>query len=125
MSACERPGRSVAWAEVTRRVWETVARIPAGQVATYGQVARESGLGRRARMVGRALRSLPAGSTVPWHRVVNARGEISLPEGSDSGQEQRRRLESEGVVFRAGRIDLGVFGWRPSLDELLWGPPDR
>lgn len=111
-------------ADITQRVWDTVARIPAGQVATYGQIARESGLGRRARMVGRALRSLPTGSGIPWHRVVNARGQISLPEASDSGREQRRRLESEGVVFRAGRIDLAMFGWQPSLDELLWGPPD-
>lgn len=112
------------WAEVAKRVRDTVARIPAGQVATYGQIARESGLGRRARMVGRALRSLPDGSEVPWHRVVNARGQISLPDSSEAGQEQRRRLESEGVVFRAGRIDLAEYRWRPSLDELLWGPPD-
>jgi len=105
------------------RIWRTVARIPAGQVATYGQVAREAGLGRRARVVGRALRSLPAGSGVPWHRVVNARGEISLPAGSDSAKEQRRRLETEGVIFREGRIDLAKCRWRPSLDELLWGPP--
>lgn len=113
-----------AWAEITHRVWDTVARVPSGRVATYGQIARESGLGRRARTVGRALRSLPAGSRVPWHRVVNAQGQISLPEASDSGREQRIRLESEGVVFRAGRIDLSRFGWQPSLDELLWGPPE-
>lgn len=112
-------------ADRQERIWRTVARIPVGQVATYGQVAREAGLGRRARMVGRALRSLPAGSGVPWHRVVNARGEISLPATSDSGREQRRRLEEEGVVFTEGRIDLSRFRWRPSLDEILWGPPDR
>lgn len=111
------------WSETTRRVWETVARIPPGQVATYGQIAREAGLGRRARIIGRALRSLPPGSDVPWHRVVNVRGEISLPEAGGAGLEQRRRLESEGVVFTAGRIDLDKFGWRPSLDQLLWGPP--
>jgi methylated-DNA-protein-cysteine methyltransferase-like protein len=113
-----------AWSDITKRVRDTVARVPAGQVATYGQIARESGLGRRARVVGRVLRSLPTGTGIPWHRVVNARGQISLPEASDAAREQRRRLESEGVMFRDGRIDLGEFGWRPSLDELLWGPPD-
>jgi len=110
--------------EIRERIWRTVARIPAGQVATYGQVAREAGLGRRARMVGRALRVLPAGSGIPWHRVVNARGEISLPSASDSGREQRRRLEAEGVVFDGGRIDLKRFRWRQSMDELLWGPQE-
>ena len=110
--------------DIRARVWRTVSRIPYGRVATYGQVAREAGVGRRARMVGRALRALPAGSDVPWHRVINARGEISLPAGSDSRREQRHRLESEGVVFRDGRIDLAEFRWRPSLDELLWGPPE-
>jgi methylated-DNA-protein-cysteine methyltransferase-like protein len=106
------------------RIWRAVSRVPAGQVATYGQVAREAGLGRRARMVGRALRSLPAGSDVPWHRVVNAGGRISLPAGSDAGREQRARLEAEGIVFSEGRIDLSRFRWQPSLDELLWGPPE-
>jgi methylated-DNA-protein-cysteine methyltransferase-like protein len=110
--------------DTKERIWRTVARISPGQVATYGQVAREAGLGRRARMVGRALRSLPSGSEVPWHRVVNARGELSLPATSPSGKEQRRRLEAEGVVFSGGRIDLERFRWQPSLDELLWGPPE-
>lgn len=106
------------------RIWRVVSRVPPGQVATYGQVAREAGLGRCARMVGRALGSLPSGSDVPWHRVVNAAGRISLPAGSDSGRQQRKRLEAEGVVFSEGRIDLDRFRWQPSLDELLWGPPE-
>lgn len=107
-----------------RRIWKVVSRVPPGQVATYGQVAREAGLGRRARMVGRALRALPSGSDVPWHRIVNARGQISLPAGSDAGREQRARLEAEGVVFNEGVIDLSRFRWQPSLDELLWGAPE-
>lgn len=106
------------------RILRTVRRIPHGAVATYGQVAREAGLGRRARLVGQALRHLPEGSDVPWHRVVNAQGRISLPEASDSGRLQRARLEEEGVVFTDGAIDLARFGWQPSLDALLWGPPD-
>jgi len=109
--------------EMFERIWRTVSRVPPGSVATYGQVAREAGLGRRARRVGQALRNLPTDSDVPWHRVINAKGEISLPAASDAGQAQRRRLETEGIVFRGGRVDLKRFGWQPSLDELLWGPP--
>jgi methylated-DNA-protein-cysteine methyltransferase-like protein len=89
-------------AELYEKIWRTVSRVPPGAVATYGQIAREAGLGRRARRVGEALRHLPAGSDVPWHRVINARGEISLPAGSAAGETQRQRLESEGIVFRAG-----------------------
>ena len=89
-----------------------MCRIPRGRVATYGQVAEVARLGRAARQVGYALHALPEGSDVPWHRVVNARGEISLRA---SGWEvpQRALLEREGVRFDArGRIDLARFGWR-------------
>lgn len=110
--------------DARRKIWGVVSRVPPGSVATYGQVAKEAGLGRRARMVGRALRALPAGSDVPWHRIVNASGRISLPAGSDAGAEQRARLEAEGVDFNEGVIDLARFRWQPSLDELLWGPPE-
>ncbi|MGH2569508.1 MAG: MGMT family protein, partial [Bacteroidota bacterium] len=64
-----------------------------------------------ARLVGYALHNLPSDSRVPWHRVVNARGEISLPRATGSSSRQRRLLEKEGVVFRKGRIDLQRFGW--------------
>lgn len=115
---------SLMASELYEKIWRTVSRVPPGSVATYGQIAREAGLGRRARRVGQALRHLPNGSDVPWHRVINARGEISLPAGSDAGREQRSRLEAEGIVFREQRVDLDRFGWRPSLDQLLWGPPE-
>lgn len=110
--------------EMNDKIWRTVSRVPPGCVATYGQIAREAGLGRGARRVGQALRKLPNGSDVPWHRVINAQGKISLPAGSDAGRAQRRRLQAEGIVFRGGRVDLERFRWRPSLDELLWGPPE-
>lgn len=88
-----------------------VDSVPAGSVATYGQVAREAGLPRRARLVGRVLSELPSGSTLPWHRIVNASGLISLREGQSV---QRRRLQQEGIRFRpSGRIDLDQFGWTP------------
>ncbi|HET7226725.1 MAG TPA: MGMT family protein [Candidatus Eisenbacteria bacterium] len=95
------------WAHVLA----VVARIPKGRVASYGQVARIAGAG--ARHVGYALHAAP-GELVPWHRVVNARGAISLPPGSASAVTQRLRLEREGVRFGpGGRIDLARFGWRP------------
>lgn len=95
-------------------VYAAVCRIPLGQVATYGQVARLCGLGRMARQVGYALHALPADSEVPWHRVVNARGEVSLRSisGIESESEQRLRLEDEGVRFDArGHIDLKTCTW--------------
>ena len=94
------------------RIFAAVMSIPAGRVATYGQVAEEAGLPRRARLVGTALKNLAADSAVPWHRVVNARGEISRRPRPGAVTEQRILLEDEGVVFRPdGSIDLEVFGW--------------
>jgi len=90
------------------RIYEVVGRIPAGKVATYGQVARLTGMPRGARQVGYAMAALGRGGPrpeVPWHRVVNAKGASSL------GGEQIARLEAEGVRFDDGRIDLEVFGW--------------
>jgi methylated-DNA-protein-cysteine methyltransferase related protein len=88
---------------------DVVRAVPPGCVVTYGAVARRAGL-RSARMVGRALAALPAGSGVPWHRVVNGRGMVSLP--GVSGARQRTLLEGEGVLFDArDRIDLDRFGW--------------
>lgn len=96
------------------RVYAVVRRIPSGKVATYGQIAALAGLPRRARFVGYALHALPNGSVVPWHRVVNAAGKLSLGALSPSGAiEQRIRLEREGVRFAGGRVPLREFGWRP------------
>ena len=87
-------------------ILRVIQAIPRGHVMTYGQVAQAAGLPRRARLVGKLLRELPAGSNIPWHRVVNAQGTIS-DRGNDSVARQRRLLESEGVGFdNAGRIDL-------------------
>ena len=110
--------------EVNRRIWRTVEKIPSGKVATYGQVADLAGLGRGARRVGRALRVLPPDSGVPWHRVIRAGGHIAFPAGSDAFNRQRSRLQQEGISLLKGRVDLGVYGWRRSLDELLWKPDD-
>lgn len=89
-----------------------IRRIPRGRVATYGQVARLGGVANGARQVGYALHALREGTTVPWFRVLNARGASSLRDGGDVTQ--RLLLEHEGVRFDAGgRTDLAVHGWRP------------
>nr|WP_245635135.1 MGMT family protein [Marinobacterium profundum] len=93
------------------RIWQVVARIPPGRVCSYGQVAELAGLPRRARLVGRILSRLPQGSRLPWHRVVNARGELSLPQGSAGELRQRSLLETEGVCFLRGRISLALYRW--------------
>lgn len=89
-----------------------VRRIPAGRVASYGQVAALAGYPRRARLAGRALQGADDG--VPWHRVLNAAGRSSLPADSAAGRRQRERLQAEGVEFRGGRVDLRRFGWQPT-----------
>jgi methylated-DNA-protein-cysteine methyltransferase-like protein len=94
------------------RIYDAVRSIPRGRVASYGEVARCAGLPNAARQVGYALHALHDPSDVPWHRVVNARGEIS-PRASGFHLPQRRLLQREGVRFDArARIDLARFGWR-------------
>ena len=99
-----------------RRIYAVVSRIPRGRVATYGQVAVLAGLQGRARLVGYALNALREGSGVAWHRVVNARGQISdRSDGGPAGRLQRLRLERERVRFDSvGRIALERFRWRPA-----------
>jgi methylated-DNA-protein-cysteine methyltransferase related protein len=105
------------------RIWKAVRAIPRGQVASYGEVARRAGLPRRARLVGHALKVAPASLKLPWHRVLNSKGMISLPAGSRGHRRQRDLLEGEGHRFRRGRIDLeAAAGGAPDLDELLWRP---
>ena len=80
-----------------QRIHRVVSQIPRGRVATYGQIARLAGLSGQARLVGHALHALPAGASVPWQRVVNAQGGISI--GARGDTRQRRVLEREGVRF--------------------------
>jgi len=90
-----------------------VKRIPRGRVATYGQIAELAGLDGHARQVGYALHNLPEKNDIPWHRVINAKGEISPRSAGDSHELQRHLLEAEGVRIDArGRIDLKVFRWK-------------
>jgi methylated-DNA-protein-cysteine methyltransferase-like protein len=97
------------------RLLAVVDSIPRGRVASYGQVAREAGLPRHARLVGRVLSQLPGRSLLAWHRVVNSSGRISPRPGAAL---QRRRLAREGVKFSSsGRIDFARFRWMPTGAE--------
>ena len=93
--------------EFSQRVYQIVSRIPYGRVVSYGQVAFALGSPRSARQVGWAMHKCP--EDVPWHRVVNGKGMISLP--SPGSALQRALLEDEGVVFDNDRIDLDRYGW--------------
>jgi methylated-DNA-protein-cysteine methyltransferase related protein len=106
--------------ERLRRIYATVAAIPPGRVASYGQIAGLAGMPRGARLVGRALAVCPA--QLPWHRVLTAAGCVALPVGDPGRTEQVRRLQQEGVAVIGGRVSLRACRWEPSLDELLWGP---
>jgi methylated-DNA-protein-cysteine methyltransferase-like protein len=95
------------------RIWAVVRRIPRGRVATYGQVAGLAGLEGHARQAGYAMHALPPDSNVPWHRVINSRGEVSPRTSGDSHELQRLLLEDEGVVFDLrGRCDLKKYRWK-------------
>jgi len=92
-------------------IWQIIASIPRGQVATYGQIARLAGFPNHARYVGATLRNLPSGSTLPWHRVINAKGEISFPLNSEAYQRQKRLLESDGIIFNDIKVSLKRYIW--------------
>lgn len=107
-----------------RQVWEVVQGIPRGHVLTYGEVARLAGPGGSARRVSQAMGQAPRDLVLPWHRVINAQGKISFPADSQGYKRQLSRLQREGVVFKAGRVDLEQFGYDGALDALLWGNPE-
>ncbi|MBP8120700.1 MAG: MGMT family protein [Burkholderiales bacterium] len=109
---------STATAAAThQRFYAVVKKIPRGRVATYGQIAALAGMPRHARQAGQALAATPEGTNIPWHRVINAQGRISLRlrnwhSGSDDFQ--RILLEAEGVEFDAGgKVNLTRFQWQP------------
>ena len=108
--SADRPAAESRW----RRYYAVVERIPEGRVATYGQIAALAGFPGNAREVGFALAALPEATELPWQRVINARGEVSLRREPGRDGFQRHLLEEEGVPFgAAGRVDLSRFGWEP------------
>ncbi|MDG2303665.1 MAG: MGMT family protein [Candidatus Binatia bacterium] len=98
--------------DLYKKFYAVVRRVPCGKVATYGQIAILAGYPRHARHVGFALRALPEGSKVPWHRILNSRGEVSSRSFPGPDTLQRRLLEDENVKFSSkGRISLDRYGW--------------
>ncbi len=93
-------------------IYQVVHQIPAGKVATYGQVATLAGIAGAARHVGTVLRKLPKDTQLPWHRVINAQGKLSVSNNRGGYQEkQQQRLEQEGVIFSNKKINLREYGW--------------
>jgi methylated-DNA-protein-cysteine methyltransferase related protein len=104
-------------------IYDAIAAIPRGRVASYGQIAARAGLPGRARLVGRALGETPEGLELPWFRVLRADGRIAMPPGSRGHREQTRRLRAEGVTVSNGRVPMSAFGLDHDLDRALWGMP--
>jgi len=104
--------------EFSARVYDLVSRIPRGRVVSYGGVAALLGRPRAARAVGAALAALPDGTDVPWWRVINGNGEISIREMDHLPARQRALLKAEGVRFdRKGRVDWERYGWTPEPED--------
>jgi methylated-DNA-protein-cysteine methyltransferase-like protein len=100
--------------EFQEQVYAIVARIPAGRVATYGQIAAWMNRPGAARQVGYALAACPRARRLPWHRVINARGEVSPRSKPGEESTQRRLLQAEGIAFDSrGRICLASYQWWP------------
>jgi methylated-DNA-protein-cysteine methyltransferase-like protein len=108
LPAAKRAGRSTRRTgednPALQAIWDAVCRIPRGEVASYGAIARAAGLPGRARQAGYALRVAPEALNLPWHRVVGAGGRIVFPRSSRSYKEQMRRLRGEGVAVVDGRV---------------------
>ena len=97
-----------------QKIYETILQIPYGKIATYGQIARVVD-NCTARMVGYALAATPDNIKIPWHRVVNSQGKISLRSHEDL---QRKLLEAEGIEFdKTGKTSLRKYGWQFGLSE--------
>ena len=101
------PAKSMNW----NSLYKLVKRIPRGQVATYGQIARVLRLRGGARSAGRAMAACPSGHGIPWHRVVGAGGYLRIPE--PHGSLQRRLLEAEAVTIDGTKVDIARHGWSP------------
>ncbi|HSC69296.1 MAG TPA: MGMT family protein [Cellvibrio sp.] len=109
MRSTPEPNTSVA----TNReaIYLALMTVPAGKVITYGQLASLAGLPGAARLAGSTLSSLPAKTQLPWHRVINAQGKISLPVDSIAYKKQVQRLQAEGVEVKNGKISLRIYGY--------------
>ncbi|GAA5014376.1 MGMT family protein [Acinetobacter puyangensis] len=98
--------------ELARQILAVVDLIPYGRVASYGQVARLAGLPKHARMVAKVLQQLDDDSQIPWHRVINAQGQIRTTTVNAKGENiQKLMLLGEGVSFKNDKVELKYFEW--------------
>ncbi|RUP36686.1 MAG: MGMT family protein [Acinetobacter sp.] len=100
--------------ELHRQILEVIALIPYGKVATYGQIAKLAGLPKHARLVGYVLKHLDKSSEIPWYRVINSQGKISVTRINQQGENvQQSLLEQEGIYLLNGKVSLKKFVWQP------------
>lgn len=100
--------------ELHRQILEVIALIPYGKVATYGQIAKLAGLPKHARLVGYVLKHLDKSSEIPWYRVINSQGKISVTRINQQGENvQQSLLEQEGIYLLNGKVSLKIFVWQP------------
>ncbi len=102
-----------------QQIWKTVAIIPQGRVASYGQIADLAGLPGRARLVGKALGLAPKSMSLPWYRVLRSSGQLAFEKGSKNAERQKGYLQEENVLVLNNRVKLAKFGWQPVLAEIL------
>ena len=108
----------MAKSDLYARFYDVIQRIPAGRVATYGQIAALAGLPGYARQVGYALHSTPSDLDLPWHRVINSKGMISIKSDGPYENIQRLMLEAEGIKFDLkNRVPLKVYQWDPETNQ--------
>ncbi|VAW44161.1 hypothetical protein MNBD_GAMMA02-1359 [hydrothermal vent metagenome] len=98
--------------DFTLKIIQTIATIPAGKVATYGQIAAMAGNHRGARQVSRVLHTCSSKYQLPWHRVIGAAGKISIPKDQSGYLRQKKKLQQEGIEFGlSDTIDLSTYQW--------------
>lgn len=105
--------------ELAQLILQVVALIPYGKVATYGQIAKMAGLPKHARLVGRVLQQVED-KYLPWHRVINSQGKISLSKLDARGDNlQIVKLQAENIVVNAGKINLKLYQWDGEISKVI------
>jgi len=98
--------------ELAPMIFQVIAQIPYGRVASYGQIARLAGIPKHSRLVGYVLKHMDADSSLPWYRVINSQGKISLSKLNDQGQNiQAQLLMAEGILVIEDKVKMKVFQW--------------
>lgn len=98
--------------ELAPMIFQVIAQIPYGRVASYGQIARLAGIPKHARLVGYVLKYIDADSSLPWYRVINSQGKISLSKLNDQGQNiQAQLLMAEGILVIGDKVKMKEFQW--------------